>query len=257
MTQGNVAGLVIFCGFATAADPVNFRGSEEPRATAGSPGDHRSEGTLEALGGVPTAQPVPLWGFSDGTALLAAWTRWGWPAWHAPPLSQLPRLDGDSRERVRAAWHQGTVAPFEGLGTVRGGGAHGPLAGGNLCVLTSLVGTPFQAPLAGHIVVLEDIGEAPYKIDRMVRQLVLGGGLGEAAAIVLGHFTGVDTEASTIIDAFFEELAAELEIPVARGLPIGHGEENAPVPLGTASGHRARLECSGGEAILHVDGPAT
>ena len=90
----------------------------------------------------------------------------------------------------------------------------------------------------------------------MTRQLVLGGGLREAAALVLGHFTGVDAEASKAIDTFFFELSDELEIPVVRGLPIGHGDENAPLPLGVAGGYRARLECSGEHATLHVDGPA-
>ncbi|MEE2779500.1 MAG: LD-carboxypeptidase, partial [Myxococcota bacterium] len=67
--------------------------------------------TLDRAAGLFEGQPVPLWGFSDGTALLAAWCRANWPAWHAPPLSQLPRLDPDSARRVGIAWHEGEVAP--------------------------------------------------------------------------------------------------------------------------------------------------
>jgi muramoyltetrapeptide carboxypeptidase len=106
-------------------------------------------------------------------------------------------------------------------------------------------------------VVLEDVGEAPYKVDRMTRQLVLGGGLGDAAAIILGQFTGVDDAAASAIDAYFQDLADELEIPMARGLPVGHGAQNAPLPFGVATGHTARLEASGEEATLHVDGPTS
>ncbi len=191
--------------------------------------------------------PVSLWAFSDGTALLAAWDRAGWPAWHAPPATQFPRLDALSRARVRAAWHGGHVAPFEGLETLAPGRATGPMAGGNLCVLASLVGTPWEADLRGRIVLLEDTGEYGYKVDRLVTQLALGGGLGEAAAIVLGRFTHVPDTQPALLDRFFERFASTLGIPVARGMPVGHDEDNAPLPFGRGSGLRAVLHAPAGQ----------
>ena len=229
----------------------------EPAALWMTRGGYGCIRTLEALAGMPAARPTPLWGFSDGTALLAAWTRWGWPAWHGPPLSQLPRLDEPTLQRVRDAWHHNTVAPFEGLPTLSEGEATGPLAGGNLCVLASLVGTPHQAQLAGRVVVREDVGEAPYKVDRLTQQLLLGGGLQEAAALVLGQFTGVDEAAGAAIADFFQRLAPRLHIPVLRGLPVGHGAQNAPLPFGVATGHVARVHAAPEGGTLTVESAAT
>ena len=200
--------------------------------------------TLEALGeGVFDRQPVELWGFSDGTVLLAAWDRAGWPAWMAPPLSQLARLDEPSRARVRAAWHAGYVEAFEpGLRTLVPGRGRGPLGGGNLCVLVSTLGTPWAADLRGRVVILEDTGEPAYKIDRMFTQLRLAGALEEAAALVLAGFTAVTPDMAQAIEAYFVAEAPRLGIPVAWGLPIGHDVANAPLPWGRASGWTATLE---------------
>jgi muramoyltetrapeptide carboxypeptidase len=193
--------------------------------------------------------PVPLWAFSDGTALLAAWDRAGWPAWHAPPATQFARLDEMSRARTRAAWHVDQVTPFEGLETLVAGHAEAPLAGGNLCVLASLVGTPWQARLRGRIVLLEDTGERAYKVDRLFTQLVYAGCFEGIAGLALGTFTHVTDDQSQAIDDFFARAAPSLGVPVIRGLPLGHDVGNAPVPFGEASGWRARLEAE-------PDGPA-
>ncbi len=202
--------------------------------------------TLRESGpGLLAERPTTLWGFSDGTLLLAAWDRMGWPAWLAPPLSQLPRLDLPSRARVRAAWHGDHVAPFEDLETLAPGHATGPLGGGNLCVLASALGTPWAADLRGRIVILEDTGEPPYKVDRLFTQLWLSGALDEAAGIVLGGFTALSADGPPVIRAFFAREAPALGLPVAWGLPVGHDVNNAPLPYGAATGHRARLDAPG------------
>ena len=201
------------------------------------------------------ARPATLWGFSDGTLLLAAWDRHGWPAWLAPPLSQLPRLTLPSRARLRAAWHADHVAPFEDLQTLAPGHAAGPIGGGNLCVLASALGTPWAADLRGRIVVLEDTGEPPYKVDRLFTQLVLSGALDGAAGLVLGAFSAISADTLDVIRAFFERDATALGIPVAWGLPVGHDTRNAPLPFGLASGHRAYLDAptGGGPARLSFE----
>ena len=75
--------------------------------------------------------------------------------------------DEPSLARIRAAWHAAHVAPFEGLLPLAPGVAEGPLGGGNLCVTVSLLATPFAADLAGRIVLIEDVGEPSYKVDRL------------------------------------------------------------------------------------------
>jgi muramoyltetrapeptide carboxypeptidase len=207
--------------------------------------------TLEALGArASELPPTELWAFSDGTALLAHWDRMGWPAWHAPPLTQLPRLDRPSLNRLRAAWHAGYVAPFEDLEGLAPGHAEAPLAGGNLCVLASLVGTRWQPVLRDRILLLEDTGEPGYKVDRCFTQLRLAGVLDGIAGLVLGDFTRTPDHEAAHIRELFAELAPTLGVPVARGLPVGHGTRNAPLPHGRGSSRPARLE------VTAVRGPA-
>ena len=184
--------------------------------------------------------PTPLWGCSDGTALLATWRKLGWPAWHAPPLVQLPRLDSESLNRLVAARRHGEMAPFESLETLVPGTASGPLAGGNLCVLTSLVGTPWEASLSGAILFLEDVGEPAYKIDRLFTQLRLSGALAGIRGLLLGDFTAVSAREASLTTGFWDAVAPTLGVPVVRGFPVGHGARNAAIPM-----HReCRLEAS-------------
>ena len=224
---------------------------DAPRALWMVRGGYGSIRTLAALGpALDDAPPTPLWGFSDGTALLAAWVARGWPAWHAPPIVQLGRLDELSLARLRAVIHGDHLAPFDRLEGLVPGVVEAPLHGGNLCLLTTLVGTPWAARLAGHIVVLEDTGEPAYKVDRMLTQLRLAGALDGVAGLVLGAFTNVRPEELAWIADLTAELAHRLGVPAARGLPVGHDTENAPLPFGRGSGYVARLVVEGAEAHL-------
>ena len=230
---------------AARADALVAALEARPRGLWMTRGGWGSIRTLAALGTrLDDAPPAPLWGFSDGTALLAAWTARGWPAWHAPPIVQLPRLDELSLARVRAAVHADHVAPFEGLATLAPGDVEAPLTGGNLCVLTTLVGTPWAARLAGHVVVLEDTGEPAYKVDRMLTQLRLAGAFDGVAGFVFGAFTKVRDVEIAWITELATELARDLGVPAAWGLPVGHDTQNAPLPFGLGGGYRARLEAT-------------
>lgn len=116
------------------------------------------------------------------------------------------------------------------------GTAHGPLTGGNLSVISGLMGTPFEIETAGRIVFLEDVDEAPYKIDRYLAQLRLSGKLQAAAGILLGGFVD-DRQAAAPgtlreIDALLVEYCADLGLPVLAGFPSGHLRENVTLPLG-------------------------
>jgi muramoyltetrapeptide carboxypeptidase len=185
----------------------------------------------DRLDAIQADRPVPLWGFSDGTVLTSHWARRGWPTWSAPPVSQMARLDGASRERVRLAL-AGVVPAFEGLRPGRSGVAEGPLAGGNLTVLASLVGTPLMPELTGTVLVLEDVHEPAYRVDRLLFQLRISGGLDGLAGLVIGDFTEVSPRDLVGIERVILELAEDLGVPCAFGLPVGHGTRNSCLPMG-------------------------
>jgi len=202
-------------------------------------------------------RPVPLVAFSDGTALLAFWDQQGWPAWSGPPLTQLTRLEPLSIARLRAAIGAGIIAPFEELRGLHAGVAEGRTIIVNLCVLTSLIGTPLIPDLAGAILVIEDTGEPPYKLDRLMTQLVKSGAIDGIAGFVFADFvadrrlpeSSLD-DLQRVFQHFVNDWAASRGIPVASAMPIGHGSENTLLPFGAATGLIGRLEVEGAGAVL-------
>ncbi|MBV8307762.1 MAG: LD-carboxypeptidase, partial [Gammaproteobacteria bacterium] len=128
---------------------------------------------------------------------------------------------------------------LRGSATYVAGTAEGPLLGGNLSVLTRLLGTPYMPALDGSILLLEDQGERPYRLDRMWTHLRLAGVFGRVRGIALGDFTTCEETGAGYTSAeILRELAEATGLPCAAGFPIGHGEVNEPVPLGA----RARLD---------------
>jgi muramoyltetrapeptide carboxypeptidase len=113
--------------------------------------------------------------------------------------------------------------------------ARGVLLGGNLSMLVSTVGTLDMPDLTGAILLLEDVNEAPYKVDRMLTHLRRAGALRGLAGVALGHFTDcADSWPTSIVDVLNDHLSG-LDIPVLGGLPIGHGLDQLTVALGVAS----------------------
>ncbi len=181
-----------------------------------------------------TLAPVPFFGFSDGTALLNALACRGRPALHAPVLHALAaHNDEASRLHLLTLLTGKTELDLAGESLIPGE-AHGRLVGGNLCVLASLCGTRFQLDAGGSIVLLEEVGEAAYKVDRLLVQLRDSGALSGATGIVLGDFldTRVPEGADWGLDDVFRDVLGPLGIPVLKGLPVGHGPTNLAVPLG-------------------------
>jgi muramoyltetrapeptide carboxypeptidase len=178
--------------------------------------------------------PVPFLGFSDGTGLLNALAARGRPAVHAPVLHSLADLcDDASRAHLRALLAGESPAPMHGQ-VLRPGTAEGPLVGGNLCVLASLCGTPWQLRGRACIVVLEEVNEAPYKIDRLLTQLIDAGCLDGVAGIAIGSLLGAEPPEGadwTMYDVL-TDLLAPLGVPVLVGLPIGHGARNHAFRVG-------------------------
>lgn len=116
------------------------------------------------------------------------------------------------------------------------GRAEGRLVGGNLTLLSHLIGTPYAPDLTGKILFLEDIGESVYRIDRMLTQLLLAGQLQRVAGIVLGKFTDCNPEyssgSSLSLTAVLAERCGQFGVPVLRGLMIGHIDDQTVVPVG-------------------------
>jgi muramoyltetrapeptide carboxypeptidase len=188
----------------------------------------------------PAGAPKLLVGFSDITALHLWLQSYGRISIHGPVLTQLPRLAPATCARLFELLESTRpAAPLSGDATYVGGIAEGPLLGGNLSVVTRLLGTPCMPALDGAILLLEDQGERPYRLDRMWTHLRLAGVFQRVRGIALGSFTGCEEPGASYTSAeVLRELAESTGLPCAAGFPVGHGEVNEPVPLGV----RVRLE---------------
>jgi muramoyltetrapeptide carboxypeptidase len=188
--------------------------------------------------------PKALVGFSDVTALHALFQCKGRVSIHGPVVTQLPKVPPAHVERLFHLLE--SPMPSERLAGAKplvSGTAEGPLVGGNLSVFTRLLGTPYLPALDGAVLLVEDVGERPYRLDRMWTHLKLAGALDKLAGLALGDFTGCEEKDAdyTSLDVL-EGLARETGLPCAHGFPVGHGERNAAVPLGG----RVRLDATGG-----------
>lgn len=184
--------------------------------------------------------PRVLVGFSDITALHLAWQAAGRVSVHGPVLTQLGRLGRDDVARLFEVLEaDGPASPLSGTRTIVPGSVEGTLIGGNLSMLTRLLGTPYLPSLSGAVLLLEDVGERPYRLDRMWTHLRLAGAFRELAGICLGDFTECEeTEAEFRSEDVLRDCAGETGLPCAAGFPIGHGAVNRAVPLGC----RVRLD---------------
>lgn len=200
--------------------------------------------------------PKVVAGFSDITALqFALWRGARLATVHGPGVAWLDeRTPEASAESLRAALM--TDAPVvltpvatEETAPVRvPGRATGRLLGGNLCLITSSIGTPDMPDLAGAVLLVEEIDEPPYKVDRMLTHLARAGLLDKVAGVAVGQFTGcADGWAVDIADVLADRLAP-LGVPVLGGLPIGHGVGQLSVPVGV----EATLDATAGTLTVEA-----
>ena len=195
----------------------------------------------------------PKWlvGFSDITALHALWQRAGWQSLHGPVVTQMGTLPADDLQAmVNALEKNSSSSLFFGTHCLVPGTAAGPLLGGNLSTFSHLVGTSFIPDTRGAILLLEDIGETPYRIDRMWTHLRLAGVLKNLAGIVLGEFLNCEDKNGNNCLEVLGNLASEIGVPCVAGFPIGHGTRNLSVRLGCRarlSAGSLRLTCLHGE----------
>ncbi|MES5323637.1 LD-carboxypeptidase [Alcaligenes phenolicus] len=129
---------------------------------------------------------------------------------------------------------------------------HGVLWGGNLALVCSLLGTPYFPNINGGILFLEDVGEVPYRVERMLTQLWHAGVLNRQMAVVLGRFTAYKTGASDNgfdMDSVVRWLRETVKVPVVTGLPYGHVDVKVSLPIGKEVG----LATEDGMAYLVLD----
>jgi muramoyltetrapeptide carboxypeptidase len=186
------------------------------------------------------ADPKVVVGFSDITALqLALWRGARLATVHGPGAAWLDERTGpeaaESLRRVLMTDEPVVIATREGEETLPvrvAGCAKGILLGGNLCLLAASVGTVDAPDLRGNILLIEEVAEPPYKVDRMLLHLRRAGLLDGVAGVAVGQFVDcADGWSTSIVDVLQEHLGA-LGVPILGGLPIGHGRDQLTVPVG-------------------------
>ncbi|MBL8175567.1 MAG: LD-carboxypeptidase [Bryobacterales bacterium] len=220
--------------------------------------------------GLIASNPKILLGYSDITALhLAIHRKTGLVTFHGPVV--LSRFTTYTQEHFRKAVFEtrplGTLQnppdsdplrPAHIVRTVRPGKARGPLVGGNLTLISTTLGTPYEIDTKGKILFIEDVDEQPYSVDRMLTHLKLAGKLDQAAGIVFGECS--DCRPRDFKPSFsstfstgevVDRILGKLPIPVFSGLTIGHTGDQLTLPLGVM----ATLDA--GEKKLIVEESAT
>ncbi len=193
--------------------------------------------------------PKIFLGYSDITAMhLAINKKAGLVTFHGPvALSSFSRFTVEYFQKALFSSEPlGLLSNPEGVSgirlrkptrTIRSGNSKGILRGGNLSLICSLLGTPYEIETEGKIVFLEDVGEQPYRIDRMLNHLRLSGKLDKAAGIVFGECSSCDFKSSSriwdyslgeVLDYYLKDLG----VPVFYGLTIGHTRDQLTLPMG-------------------------
>jgi muramoyltetrapeptide carboxypeptidase len=185
-----------------------------------------------------TRDPKIFLGFSDVTFLLNAFVQHAQMVCFHGPLVAGQFADGLSPRALAhflALLETGRGAPSLSFSHgLRDGRAEGPLIGGCLSILTATLGTPFAVDTRDAVLFLEDAGERPYRIDRMLTQLKQAGKLAHVAGVIFGEMPGCfeDSDDPALLLSVIEDIFAEYAYPVGFGLPAGHGGENFVLPLG-------------------------
>jgi len=178
---------------------------------------------------------APKWivGFSDATVLHVEAAAAGVASLHGPNLTGI----GPGDARTRASWiealeHPDAARSFD-LQVIVPGSARGVLRGGNLTLLHASAAAGRLRLGAGTLLLLEDVTERPFRIDRMLTTLREGGHLAGVVGVVLGDFTDCDPGPDGLrAEEVVTSVLAPLGVPIARGLPVGHGRRNEPIVLG-------------------------
>jgi len=210
--------------------------------------DPAIDGIICARGGYGSMRILPLLdadtlakhpkvfvGFSDITALIGFLVqRCGMTVFHGPSVTTLGDGNPQTRDCLQAALTRADPLTLtaEAGQTIGSGRAEGPFFCGNLTILCHLTGTPFQPDLKDRILLIEDRGEAPYRIDRMLTQMRMAGCFQDLAGLALGSFT--DCGSSRQINEIVADRLNGLDIPILAGFDAGHEGVNLTLPVGGA-----------------------
>ncbi|APR76311.1 Muramoyltetrapeptide carboxypeptidase [Minicystis rosea] len=196
----------------------------------------------------------PRWiiGFSDITALHVEAARVGVASIHGPNLTAFGRADMAARASfLRIIENPEQEIVYRDLGVIHEGTAEGPLYGGNLALLQACAAAGRLVVPEGAILLIEDVTERPYRIDRMLATLIAGGHFSRISAVVVGDFTQCDPGPDGVtVDQVIDHHLGRLGVPVVRGVPVGHGDRNDPVVLGG----RARVVAQGRAGTVTLGG---
>ncbi|MEE2657980.1 MAG: LD-carboxypeptidase [Candidatus Latescibacterota bacterium] len=214
-------------------------------------GGYGSGRTLDLLDyDVIARHPKAVVGFSDSTALhLGLYARTGLVGFTGcltdldlatdPPNPAKHFLHDALWPLLTIARPLGELPISEELGVLRHGVAEGPLVPANLAVLCSLMGTPFAPNLEGCILLVEDVSEYPYRIDRMLTQLRLAGVFSRISGLALGDFTACfepeEMELSPTLEEIVEDAVGNRDLPILTGVPYGHLPRRLVLPIGGAA----------------------
>lgn len=198
-------------------------------------------GRLLPLLGLPllTQTPKIFLGYSDVTLLLNAFVQQaGLVCFHGPAVAGefANGFSPRSLKHLLGLLMKGTGEESLAFPTVvHEGVAEGRLLGGCLSLLVTTLGTPFALDTTGSILFIEDVGEKPYRIDRMLTHLKQAGKLDTLAGVIFGEMNGCLGEANdlTVLLSVIADVFSDYSYPVGFGLPAGHGGENLTLPLGT------------------------
>jgi len=196
--------------------------------------------------------PKIFLGFSDISALLSVLNdRCSLVTFHGPVVTTLAKATEKTIMAMKTVLTSDApieLTPEDGK-VIKPGVCSGLLAGGNLTTLCHLVGTPCAPNLKGKILLLEDVGEMPYRIDRMLTQMKLAGCFNEIAGLILGAFKECG-HLNEIVE-IFNHIFMDEDIPILAGFEMGHGEHNLTIPIGLS----ATLDADKKRLLFHE--PAT
>lgn len=202
-------------------------------------------------------------GYSDVTALLIALhQKTGLVVFHGPMVaSDMYNLsEYTKRYMIKALTITEPLGeiinPIDGpfIRVINDGKAEGEIIGGNLSIIVSTLGTPYEIDTKGKILFIEDTNEAPYRVDRMLTQLILAGKLNDVSGMIICEFKNYDLNIPKYtfsLEEVIQDRIGKLGIPAIYGLCCGHGEHKITLPIGV----KATLDAT--NATLRIDEPAT
>lgn len=232
-----------------ARDLINFFRRDDIHAIFCARGGFGSAQMLPYLSGKIGRHPKVFVGYSDVTILLN-WLRQtcGMVTFHGPMVA-MDLARGMSETTKNHFWPLlgGAMDAWKiALGeAIRPGKAQAELMGGCLSLLVTTLGTPYEIDTRGKLLFLEDIGEKPYRIERMLLHLKMAGKLEGVAGVLFGDFTNCDADGPRGISAVVADIFRAAPYPVVMGVNAGHGAENVTLPFGVKmllDGNSANLE---------------